>query len=144
MINRIRQLMEYSGLSSSQFADGIEVPRAILSHIMSGRNKPSLDVILKVAAKYTDVNLEWLMLGKGEMLKKLAPDAVPDKVAKSTETPVSTVAESINKDDAKPGKVQTITQAETPIPAGAIPGKQIKQIVFFYTDNSFSVFNPEV
>jgi len=144
MINRIRQLMEYSGFTSSQFADGIEVPRAILSHIMSGRNKPSLDVILKVAAKYTDVNLEWLILGKGEMLKKLAPDSTENQVDETISKPDTPAAGTINKEAVKPAKVQTIVQAELPSTIGAIPGKQIKQIVFFYTDNSFSVFNPEV
>ena len=140
MVERIRELIEYSGLSSSQFADGIEVPRAILSHILSGRNKPSLDVILKVLTNYRTINPDWLLLGEGDMLLKITDPVVPTipETIISPKTIVAGVADTpVN------GKVQNDTSPETIITAQPDQGKTVKQIVFFYTDNSFSVFNPE-
>lgn len=58
---RLKQIMEDHGLSSSQMADKIGVQRSAISHILSGRNKPSLDFILKVLESFSDVSSEWLL-----------------------------------------------------------------------------------
>lgn len=59
--------MQAQNLSSSQFADRIGVQRSGLSHILSGRNNPSLDFVLKVLAAFPDINPVWLLQGKGKM-----------------------------------------------------------------------------
>ena len=65
---RISKIIEYSELTSSEFADEIEVQRSSISHITSGRNKPSLDFLIKVKEKFPELNWDWLILGNGEML----------------------------------------------------------------------------
>ncbi len=67
MIDRIRELLENEQLSPSQFADEINLQRSSLSHVLSGRNKPSLDFVMKIKHRYSKVNLEWLIFGKGSM-----------------------------------------------------------------------------
>lgn len=67
MIDRIKELMEIEHLSSSQFADEINLQRSSLSHVLSGRNKPSLDFVMKIKQRFTDINLEWIIFGNGEM-----------------------------------------------------------------------------
>ncbi|MBI9034348.1 MAG: helix-turn-helix transcriptional regulator [Bacteroidales bacterium] len=67
MIERIKQLMDIKDLSLSQFADMIQIQRSSLSHVMNGRNKPSLDFILKVLSCYPEINTDWLLFGKGVM-----------------------------------------------------------------------------
>lgn len=62
---RIEFIINSYGLTSSQFADKTGIPRASVSHILSGRNKPSLEVLQKVAAVFPEVDLQWLMLGVG-------------------------------------------------------------------------------
>ncbi|MBU3928200.1 MAG: helix-turn-helix domain-containing protein, partial [Bacteroidetes bacterium] len=57
--------MEKRGLSPAQFADEIGLKRSSLSHILSGRNNPSLDVIMKIKARYDEVNTDWLLFGTG-------------------------------------------------------------------------------
>lgn len=57
--------MEFNGLSASAFADRIGVQRSSISHIISGRNKPSLDFVLKITQEFKDVDLYWLLNGKG-------------------------------------------------------------------------------
>ena len=66
--DRIRMIMEREKVPPKVFAKTIGVQQSTLSHILNGRNKPSLDVIMKVHQKYDYVNLEWLLYGEGEMM----------------------------------------------------------------------------
>ncbi|OON69349.1 helix-turn-helix domain-containing protein [Hymenobacter sp. CRA2] len=68
MLDRIRQLIQTRQLSPTQFADAIGVARPIISHILSGRNKPSLEVVQRIIAAFPDVAMPWLLTGQGPML----------------------------------------------------------------------------
>jgi transcriptional regulator with XRE-family HTH domain len=61
--------MEDHSLSSSQMADKIGVQRSAISHILSGRNKPSLDFILKLLRAFSDVSSDWLLKGEKQVQK---------------------------------------------------------------------------
>jgi len=71
---RISKVIEYSKLSSSEFADGIDVQRSSISHITSGRNKPSLEFIIKIKSRFPEILWDWLVNGDGEMLKSELPE----------------------------------------------------------------------
>lgn len=68
---RVKKIMENNGLSSSQMADRIGVQRSAISHVLSGRNKPSLDFILKVLESFSDVSSEWLLRGQNAEVSNL-------------------------------------------------------------------------
>ena len=74
-IKRLEILLEYYALNASSFADKIGVQRSSLSHLLSGRNKPSLDFILKILEVFPDVDLYWILNGKGSFPKILEPIA---------------------------------------------------------------------
>ena len=59
--------MELEQLSASKFADAIGVQRSNISHVLSGRNKPSLELINKILDHFEQINADWLLLGKGRM-----------------------------------------------------------------------------
>jgi len=63
---RLERLLAHYELSASSFADAIGVQRSSISHLLSGRNRPSLDFVMKVIARFPEVNLYWLLNGKGE------------------------------------------------------------------------------
>ncbi len=65
-IERLSQLLSHYDLSSSAFADRIEVQRSSISHLLNGRNKPSLEFIMKVNDYFEEVDLNWLLYGKGD------------------------------------------------------------------------------
>lgn len=67
---RLKIMMEHYGLTATRLADSIEVQRSSISHLVSGRNKPSLDFVLKVLQEYPEVELYWLLNGKGNFPKK--------------------------------------------------------------------------
>ena len=74
MRDRIKQIIENEGMSQSQFADYIEVNRPTLSHILAGRNNPSMDVVMKIHQKFPQINILWLLDGIGSY----GGDAVAD------------------------------------------------------------------
>lgn len=61
--NRILEIMEKSGLTPSEFADKIEVQRSAISHITSGRNKPSLEFLIKIKNTFPEIDTDWLVFG---------------------------------------------------------------------------------
>ncbi|MGB3142602.1 MAG: helix-turn-helix transcriptional regulator [Maribacter sp.] len=65
-IERLSKLLSLYDLSSSAFADRIEVQRSSISHLLNGRNKPSLEFIMKVNDYFEEVDLNWLLYGKGD------------------------------------------------------------------------------
>ena len=66
---RIEKIIEHSKLSNSEFADAIEVPRSSISHILSGRNKPSLDFLMKIKNEFPTFTWDWMIYGEGDMEK---------------------------------------------------------------------------
>jgi len=67
--SRLKKVMDYHQITASMFADKIGVQRSSISHILSGRNKPSLDFILKVTSEFSDVDIYWLLHGNGNFPK---------------------------------------------------------------------------
>jgi len=74
MIERIKYLIVQQNLTQTEFANIIGIQRSTLSHILSGRNKPSLDFTLKLLSKFTNINAEWLLNGEGSMYKSTSED----------------------------------------------------------------------
>ena len=76
MYSRLKKWMALEGLKSSELADNIGVNRATISHILSGRNKPSIDFFQKLLNTYPDLNSNWLITGIGYMHTKKEPKEV--------------------------------------------------------------------
>ncbi|MEY5046690.1 MAG: hypothetical protein RLZZ175_49 [Bacteroidota bacterium] len=83
--DRVKEIMEREGLSPSSFADTIGVQRPSVSHILSGRNKPSLDMIQKTLQKFTNINPYWLLNGEGEMLQTNLFETIDQSAKKELE-----------------------------------------------------------
>ena len=122
---RLQKVIEYYGESASSFSEKIGVQRSSISHILSGRNKPSLDFVLKVLSSFPDVELYWLLNGKGqfpnqqenrieEKQTKIAIDNIPSQPEQKIQKPISKT--SSNK-------------------------KEIDRIIIFYNDGTFENFN---
>ena len=62
---RLQNILDYYGLSATAFSEKIDFNRSTISHLLSGRNKPSLEFIMKVLQEFPEVELYWLLNGKG-------------------------------------------------------------------------------
>ncbi|KAA9327454.1 helix-turn-helix transcriptional regulator [Hymenobacter busanensis] len=104
MVDRIRQLLQARQLSPTQFADTIGVARPIVSHILSGRNKPSLEVVQKIIAAFPDLSMAWLLTGQGQMAVQVLPvDASIDAASPTNPSEVHRPEQAL---DARNSKVQ--------------------------------------
>jgi len=121
MVERIRHLLETRQLTPTQFADAMGVARPIVSHILSGRNKPSLEVVQKIIGAFPDLSLPWLLSGVGEMLASAVPPApVASDVQDSTKLPRREKASgSTSNTRQEPQSIATTLRA-TEEPAGPL------------------------
>ncbi len=89
MVDRIQLILKVNNLTASRFADEIGVQRSSISHILSGRNMPSLDLIQKVLKRYPEIDPDWLLNGRGSMMKYPQPDlfSMPDPSLEPIKTP---------------------------------------------------------
>lgn len=146
-VKRLELLLDYYSLNASSFADKIGVQRSSLSHLLSGRNKPSLDFILKILEVYPEVDLYWILNGKGTFPasdKKQISSTLNEDVAKKTEetTLFTTDLFSNNKEVATP-KSEIKDEPSNTI-ADSFPEVEIDKIVVFYTDGSFKCYHPKL
>jgi len=144
MNDRILLILKYKNISAAKFADEIDVQRSSVSHILSERNKPSLEFIQKVLKIYPEISPEWLISGKGAMLKN--PELFSDNTLtqeidnKSSEIKKDIVKEKII--NSEKNMIDKEPEANI-IPEKKQKFKQIEKIIVFYTDKSFSEYNPE-
>jgi transcriptional regulator with XRE-family HTH domain len=76
MLERINLILKSRNLNAAQFADEIGVQRSSVSHILTGRNNASLDFLLKVLAQYPEIDTDWLLTGKGVMMRSAMSGSV--------------------------------------------------------------------
>ena len=151
--DRIRMIMEREKVPPRVFAETIGVQQSTLSHILNDRNKPSLEVVMKVHQTYNYVNLEWLLYGKGEMIA-----SAEDASAVSSngdyqpslfdENPVNPSKETINPENRKEMALRTAENAPKEIVKQEIiykerPPRKITEIRIFFDDNTYETFKPE-
>lgn len=86
---RISKVIEYSNFTPSEFADEIDVQRSSISHITSGRNKPSLEFIIKIKSRFPEILWDWLINGDGEMLKSDEPIVEEEEITEEKTKPTS-------------------------------------------------------
>jgi transcriptional regulator with XRE-family HTH domain len=77
MNTRLKQFLAAENITQAHFADTINVVRASVSHVLSGRNNPSFDFVKAMMIHYPDLNIEWLMFGKGKMYKEKTAAEIP-------------------------------------------------------------------
>lgn len=144
MKERILKIMEHEGLAPSKFAEAIGIQRSAMSHIISGRNNPSLDVLLKILERFTYVDSDWLLFGKGEMIRGhvlTEPDLFTNTMINQPEVqPISEYR--------RENRVNTpLNTSKTPVIEQIIQqertSKNVSKIMIFYSDNTFETFTPE-
>jgi len=128
--NRLKKIFAYYDLSASSFADKIDVGRASVSHILSGRNKPSLDFVMKVVSAFKDVELYWLLNGKGSFPSSPTQSPTPHTAFKQ---PRKDSSEANNSSESSLFDVESQIKINT-------SSKQISKVIVFYTDGSFEAY----
>lgn len=130
---RLHKILEYYDLSAASFADKIEVGRSSISHILSGRNKPSLEFVMKIVKTFPEVELYWLLNGKGNFPQENKTASTPSQEFQFPNEEIS--KKQVESDSAK-NNLQSISNSIPP----PTKGKAIRKIVIFYNDGTFDAF----
>tara|TARA_B100000780_G_scaffold273870_2_gene238028 strand:+ start:598 stop:1059 length:462 start_codon:yes stop_codon:yes gene_type:complete len=144
--NRIRLLMHFKKLNATQLADILDVQRSSISHILSGRNKPSLDFVQKIVHEFPEVSFDWLINGSGK-LQPTVTNVTHDISTLSKESVTDVTKETPDDEPSQPKTKDSVNQqhnTQTPtIEAQETPTskeKKVSRVIVFYTDNTFDEY----
>ncbi|MES2486851.1 MAG: helix-turn-helix transcriptional regulator [Bacteroidota bacterium] len=168
-VKRLEILFEYYGITASAFADTLTVQRSSLSHLMSGRNKPSLDFVMRITEAYPEADLYWLLNGEGEFPKKEqfphktippvaeeapapalpidTPAVTPPPIQKESEMPDlfsanEEPAASFTAASSAEKNIVEEKQSSANLPQNIYPENEIERIVVFYKNGTFKNYTP--
>lgn len=144
--DKIKQILIDKSISPSHFADEIGVQRSSVSHILAGRNKPSLDIVQKIIRRYPDLGMEWIM--DEEELPNIELDQSENNQGNARQKSIirsnSTLLESSEKKSPDISTVQRNLEAkENSRPVLETVQKPIERILIFYSDGTFKQYTPQ-
>ncbi|ACT92293.1 helix-turn-helix transcriptional regulator [Dyadobacter fermentans] len=120
LTEKIKQILVDKNITPSLFADEIGIQRSSMSHILAGRNKPSLDMVQKIVKRFPDLGIQWIL--DDEPLPAMANEPV---------------LESRKRSVAAPQPAQTNVVKEKPV---VLQEKKIEKVLIFYSDGTFQEF----
>lgn len=158
MKDRIRLIMDNEQLTPSAFADKLQLGRAVVSHILNGRNNPSLDVVSRILTKMDYINPDWLITGNGEMYKEdvIKSKNIISNVSQSTNIQnqpdlfSQPFISPSNPEKAIEYRKENIVETFQNTPESTVkkeviyekaPERKISKIIIYYTDNTFETFD---
>ena len=156
--DRIEKVMQIEGMNSAVFATAIGIQGSTLSHILNGRNNPSLAVLQSILNRFPHISPEWLIMGQGTMERSVKQSQTPtlfDSLDETSSKSVISQPVQPEKNDAgisgnqqkMPLIIETPAQTlqsqpERPIQVQQVeaPGKTVRKIIVYYSDNTFQEF----
>jgi len=110
ILNRIKKIIEENNLSNSEFAEKIGIPKSSVTHLLSERNNPSLDIIIKISEAFEDISADYLIFGQENQSESTIQDP---------NTLFSELEDSISEDSVKDSN------------------NKVKSIILIYENNKF-------
>lgn len=119
---RLKKILDYYGLSATAFSEKIDFNRSTISHLLSGRNKPSLEFVMKVLTEFPEVELHWLLNGKGTFPSTPTKDSFK------------------NLEPSKSNNIDSEVSSDIAFVKKLPSNKEIDRIVIFFKDGSFQSY----
>ncbi|GAB4017542.1 helix-turn-helix transcriptional regulator [Spirosoma migulaei] len=163
--DKIKQILIDKNLTPSYFADEIGVQRSSISHILSGRNRPSFDIIQKIIRRFPELGYEWIMeedspstgqpASSGYINRPVGRPAVErtDRFPSGPSASIPTYTSQqpgirSQRNEIPPASTPVQLPIETPALAEQTPSlateKKVERILIFYTDGSFREYTPTI
>ena len=140
MKDRIAHIIRAKNLTAAEFALRLGIQPSNVSHLLSGRNNPSLEFVKKLKETFPEYNLDWIVMGTGPMTVS-EPIVVPKS---SMEQPVVVAKPSEHREDGLQGTLFA-AEAKVDMPAPfkePDPATKLKRIILVYSDDSFEMLSP--
>ena len=135
MKDRILQIMQSEGLTNAEFSEKLGISTSSLSHIFNGRNKASLEVVMKISKAYPTVDLHWLIFGTGEMKTQSQGSENPKITANGLDDDENRKENASSADTIPPKEIirEQIKYIEKPHP-------KITEIRVYFDNGTYEVF----
>ena len=137
MKSRLQKIITSEGLTPTQFAEMIGMQRSSISHILSGRNNPSFDMLQNILTKFTKINPNWLIMGKGDMYQKAVQTSLFSDLSDSEQPTKSTTINEPNS-NTNPEVLDKVKSSEN-----RVFGKDVERVIVFYKDKTFTEYLPD-
>lgn len=150
MKERLLQLLDLEHLSPSKFADLIGVQRSSISHVLSGRNKPSFDFLQKTLKAFPGLKADWLMLGEGTMYEHMGRGSAElfgpaeedtvlsaDPDVRQERVPTAGIVEN------KEAGTTALQKGHSDFVVDQPKDRKVVQVMIFYDDDTFATYKPE-
>lgn len=121
--NRLQKILDFYSISATELSNQISFNRSTISHLLSGRNKPSLDFVMKVLQKFPEVELYWLLNGKGSFPSK-----------NNSNTPTQLISENTH-----PTEKEDYIKEEVAI-TNSFNDNDVDRIVVFFKNGTFKSY----
>lgn len=155
MRDRISMIMERENLSPTKFAEVLKIQPSNISHLLSGRNKPSFDLLMKIIAVFPHISGDWLLSGQGEYRKVTSVNSQDDVKSLKSHVPTSLfdqIPQVIEKEsptvriNAPSALNEPEKSLELPFKDLLKPSKSVsvKRIMLIYSDNTFEELTPRI
>jgi transcriptional regulator with XRE-family HTH domain len=143
MKNRILEFLKVENKSSAQFAEEIGVQPSGISHIISGRNNPSLDFVMKMLKKYPALSTDWLIFGKGQMYREKQLYDLFDAIADDETDSVNHLSENKPEDNIRLQNSRTAGESVGTNERNTLSGSiKTKRVICFFNDDTFKEYFP--
>ncbi|MCR5645604.1 MAG: helix-turn-helix domain-containing protein [Bacteroidales bacterium] len=138
MKDRIAHIMRAKNLKASDFATLLGIQPSGISHILSGRNQPSLDFVKKIKETFPEYNLEWIIFGTGPITTS---EPFQLKINENTPEPQLELTPAEDAQLEMPDLNPVTSPIPTPIALSNNPSG-IKSMVILYEDGTFETYSP--
>ena len=128
---RLNWFLENQNLTASKLADKLGIQKSSISHIMSGRNKPSFDFLLRLKEAFPEINLDWFVTGKGEAFENNKQETSQATLFSQQE--VLTETNNIEK---------TAGNTQTKHPVYKSKQDDVNSIVLIFEDDTYKILKP--
>lgn len=142
MKEKLEYLLREKQLTATQLARLLEIQPSGISHIMSGRNKPSFDFVVKILSVFPDINPDWLMLDSDEVYRRgEAPRSNPLFDIDEFDSPSESSSDVLENSELSASQNQVEKLPMQNFSSAKNTGKPVDRIVIFYADGTFESFS---
>ena len=141
--DRLAHILRAKNLTASQFADLMEIQPSNVSHLLNGRNKPSIDFLIKLKETFPEYSFDWIIMGKKPItINEPNPVNADNQEIKSNKIEDMRVVEFDDIDENYDEKVPEMMDNPFENKVQQIDNKEIERILIVYSDKTFEVLIP--
>lgn len=143
--DRLSHIIRAKNLTATQFAEMMQIQPSNVSHLLSGRNKPSLDFLIKLKEIFPEYNYEWIILGKKPITTNEPSFFNKGDISETYDNVQNVDNKELNHNEIQFDSLNVAEEAQTDVPMQNFNNvnavNNLKQIIYVYEDHTFEVFN---